>query len=754
MRPHRSIRLRLTLSIIGLTLGALAVGFTLVAVRQVKSFREERLQTMTALADAVGDSTVAELSFGQDSEAAKVLERLQEFEDIVAAALYDVDGALFATYRYEKSTRVIEWPERLAPGADKLQEVRDDVTVVRIPVEYDGELYGTIELVASNADLANETRSFLWTLGGIAAALLILSTGAGWLLQRRITRPIFELASVARRISGGETSLRAATGYGGELGTLADGFNAMLARLEAREREVVASRDLMRAVIDASPVAIIRLDDAGKVTLWSARAAEIFGAAEAEAIGRAIDDVIDDPSLSRIWATAVREPLVQTEVDAVGGKVLGLAGEPLDGGGAVIMVSDVTERRRSAEALAERALHLQRAQKMEVVGRLAGGVAHDFNNLLTVVMASCQMLYLRSGQRPELKAYVDNIQNAAQRGAALSRRLLAFSKQQPLEARPLDVRTVVSDLEKMVRSVVSENITVAVELTEVAAVVLADQGQLEQVLLNMVLNARDAMPRGGVLSLRARAVDVDATEQGPRRSPTGSWIAVSVTDTGIGMSPETVARVFEPFFTTKEHGTGLGLATAIQIAHDVGGEITVTSKVGRGTTFTLWLPRVRDLEAAAIKEASAVQVTGTDTVLLVEDEPALRNLVQIMLAEAGYHVLAAATPKEALALGSAAGVVIDLLLTDVVMPEMSGPQLATELVRRNPDVQVLYMSGYVGDSLSQHGFDEGAAVLIHKPFKPEQLLKVVRDVLDARPMRRARRASELLFGRNPEGGTA
>ncbi len=751
---NASIRTRLTVSILGITLAALAVGFTVVAIRQVRSFREERLQTMTTLADAVGDSSVPELSFGQDTEAAKVLQRLQEFPDIEAAALYDVDGSLFAVYQRPDTGRPVEWPQRIAADAPEVREVGGSVTVVRIPIVYDGDRYGTVELVASNATLEAETRSFLFTLVGIAVALLAMSTVAGWLLQRRITRPIFELASVASRISGGETSLRAAAGYGGELGTLAAGFNAMLARLEAREREVVASRDLMRAVIDASPVAIIRLDQSNAVTVWSARAAEIFGASESKAIGRPIAEVVDDPALTKVWAKAVREPLVSTEVDARGDKALGFASAPLPGGGAVIMVTDITERRRNAEALAERALHLQRAQKMEVVGRLAGGVAHDFNNLLTVVMASCQMLYLRSGQRQELKGYVDNIQNAAQRGAALSRRLLAFSKQQPLDARPLDCRTVVTDLEKMVRSVVSENITVAVELTEVPSVVLADQGQLEQVLLNMVLNARDAMPRGGVLNLRARAVDVEATDPGPRRSPTGSWIAVSVSDTGVGMAPETVARVFEPFFTTKEHGTGLGLATAIQIAHDLGGEITVTSKVGRGTTFTLWLPRVIDLEASVAEAVSAVQVAGTDTVLLVDDEPALRNLVQIMLAEAGYHVLAAATPKEALALGSAHGVQIDLLLTDVVMPEMSGPQLATELVRRNPDVQVLYMSGYVGDSLSQHGLEEGAAVLIHKPFKPEQLLKVVRDVLDARPMRRARRASELLFGRNPEGGTA
>jgi CheY-like chemotaxis protein len=205
--------------------------------------------------------------------------------------------------------------------------------------------------------------------------------------------------------------------------------------------------------------------------------------------------------------------------------------------------------------------------------------------------------------------------------------------------------------------------------------------------------------------------------------------------------------VFEPFFTTKTHGTGLGLATAAQIVRDAGGEITVQSKLGSGTTFTLWLPRLRGADVITGEVAPAAPPVGTETVLVVEDQPDLRNLIQIMLVEAGYHVIVGATPSEALALGSAAGVDIDLLLTDVVMPGMSGPQLAAELVRRRPEVEVLYMSGYVGDALAKHGVDEQAVALIHKPFKPEQLLQLVRTILDARPTRRTRRASEVsLFG--------
>jgi PAS domain S-box-containing protein len=692
---------------------------------------------------------VSALAFGDADDAKNVLDRLGEFPDIEAAALYDAEGQLFTTYAEDGAT-ARTWNDALAADAPEIREVGDDSARVRMPVLYDGEHYGTIELLASNATLDRQITGYIWTLLAISLVLVVASVLAAWFLQRRITRPIFELADVARRVTTAQdTSLRAPTRHSGEIGTLATGFNAMLAKLEAREHEVVSSRDTLRAVIDASPVAIIGIDARGTITLWNARATEILRANEGDAIGKAIASVAPDPALTPLWRRSTGESLVGIEVEVAGGdRALAISSAPLPEGGAMVMIADVTERRRVAEALAERATQLQRAQKMDVVGRLAGGVAHDFNNLLTVVLASCQMLHLRSSGRAELKNYIDNIQNAAQRGAALSRRLLAFSRQQAVDARMIDARAVITDLERMVRSVVGENIEVRLDAIDVPCIIMIDQGQLEQVLLNMVLNARDAMPNGGTLTLRTRVVEGgDGT--GPARGASGGnqWVGISISDTGIGMSPETAARVFEPFFTTKGHGTGLGLATADQITRDAGGEITVGSELGRGTTFTLWLPRIGGAEAHTTDVSTTTVVPGTDTVLLVEDEPALRNLVQILLAEAGYHVIASATAQEALSLGTAPGVQIDLLLTDVVMPGMSGPQLATELLRRRPEIQVLYMSGYIGDALSEHGLDEAAAALIHKPFKPDHLLKLIRDLLDARPTRRARRASEHMFHR-------
>jgi PAS domain S-box-containing protein len=735
-----SIRTRLTLVILGIALGCLLVGFAVVGVRQIDALRAQRLRTMSVMADVVGDSTVSGLAFEDKDDANDVLARLHEFPDIEAAVVFDDTGAVFASYRRPGAALDAAWPAPLAADARPVREVRDRVSVVRLPVVYEGERYGTIELIASNQALAAEIRALIVTLIMIAAALVLASIAAAWYLQRRITRPILELAAVARQITaGGTPSLRAPTGQPGELAVLAAGFNAMLEEIEAREREIVASRDTLRAVIDTSPLAIIGVDGARRVTLWSQRAREFFGAAEADALGQPIAAVAKDPALTEVWA---RRGGGDADVELDSGRMLELSITSLPDGGAVIMASDVTEERHAAHALAERAAQLQRAQKMDVVGRLAGGVAHDFINLLTVVLASCQMLARRGATRPELHGYIENIQNAAQRGSALSRRLLSFSRRHAPDERVVDIRGVVTDLEKMVRSVTGENVTVAKDLAASSSTAHLDQGQLEQVLLNLVINARDAMPSGGVMTLRTR-LDPDGLGGPPgKRSPTGGWISISVEDTGVGMTPDTVARLFEPFFTTKSNGTGLGLATSRQIIRDMGGEITVTTRAGLGTTFTVWLPLL-DGTADRSTELTAVPLNTTnDTILLVEDEVALRNLVQILLTEAGYHVIPASSSREALALGIAPGVAVDLLLTDVVMPGLSGPQLAAELTRRRPEVQVLYMSGYVGDALAEQGLDETAVTIIGKPFKPEQLLRTVRDMLDARPMPRPHRPSE------------
>jgi signal transduction histidine kinase/CheY-like chemotaxis protein len=725
-----SIRTRLILIVTSITLGCVLVGFTVVGLHQIKAFRAQRLQVMGVLVDAISDSSVSALAFRDPRDGGEALRDLAQFSDVEAAALYDDDGKLFATYN-KKGERSRDWTPAVVPKDLPRSEISERETRVRRRVLHDGHDYGTIDMIASNDALRHEIASFIATLAAIALALVAASIAAAWLLQRRITRPILQLANIARRITRGEAiTLRATTGQPGELGVLAAGFNAMLENLAIREQEVIASRDTLRAVIDASPVAIIACDADGVVTLWNEQASAIFGTSEQEAVGRPITGVAPDPALAGIWSRCTTESLAAVEVD-VPGRALAVSTAPLTGG-AIVMVTDISERRRAAEARAEHAAQLQRAQKMDVVGRLAGGVAHDFNNLLTVVIASSQMLRSRTKGMSDLADYIDNIQIAANRGAALSRRLLGFSRFQAIDEKDVDLHAVLLDLEKMMRSVIGEHMVVALDLDSRPSLAHLDQGQLEQVLLNMVLNARDAMPGGGSLTIRSRVVDGDDAAA-PRKSPSEGWVTIAVQDTGVGIPPENIGRVFEPFFTTKQSGTGLGLATAQQIAHNLHGEITVASEVGAGTTFTVWLPLVGSVAPRVSAAAIETSPAGSDSVLLVEDEPALRNVVELLLAEAGYEVLLASTPKEALEV-VATGVHIDLLLTDVVMPGMSGPKLAGEIARSRPDIIVLYMSGYVGNALSEHGLDDRAP-LLHKPFTPEQLLQMVRDTLGAHPRR-------------------
>ncbi len=370
---------------------------------------------------------------------------------------------------------------------------------------------------------------------------------------------------------------------------------------------------------------------------------------------------------------------------------------------------------------------LRQSQKMEAVGRLAGGVAHDFNNLLTVIAGYAALLRddLGTGEQPEL----DEIQAAVKRAAELTRQLLTFSRKQVLQPQVLDVNTVVTGMEGMLRRLIGEDITLVTALSGDLGKVKADPGQMEQVIMNLVVNARDAMPSGGKLLIESKSVRL---EQGQlTKLAAGPYIQLSVSDTGHGMTPETASRIFEPFFTTKEvgKGTGLGLATALGIMEQSGGTLTVESKVGVGTIFRAYLPLTAEQPGTASGGRPAESNgAASATVLLVEDETPLRRLISQVLKSAGHNVLDAAGGEEALALSVRHSGPIDLLLTDVVMPGMRGPELVAKLRARRPQINVLYMSGYDNDLIDQKSL-ESTASFLQKPFSPRALLRRMHSLL-------------------------
>jgi two-component system cell cycle sensor histidine kinase/response regulator CckA len=393
----------------------------------------------------------------------------------------------------------------------------------------------------------------------------------------------------------------------------------------------------------------------------------------------------------------------------------------------IAFFDDVTERR-----ILENQLRL--AQKMEAIGQLSGGIAHDFNNLLGVIIGYGELLEDRLPQGDPLHLVCAQINKAAESAASLTRQLLAFSRQQVLEPKVLDVNAIVLDIETLVRRLIGEHIVLSVELDPALGPTRADQGQIQQVLINLVVNARDAMPDGGKLMIETANVDL---LQGYARShpplQPGRYILLAVTDAGIGMDAETQSHIFEPFFTTKGlgKGTGLGLATVYGVVKQSGGYIWVYSEPGHGTTFKVYLPRTD--EVAHVEKTDtrlAKSLRGTETILLVEDEEALRELTRNLLMESGYTVLEARNPAQAIEIVRGHRDPIHLLLSDVVMPGMSGPELARNLARLRPEMKVHYMSGYTGNSVFRRGLLDTHATFLQKPFTRNMLLQQVRDALE------------------------
>ena len=402
-----------------------------------------------------------------------------------------------------------------------------------------------------------------------------------------------------------------------------------------------------------------------------------------------------------------------------------------DGAGQIVnyvaVKRDVTEEMRLAKQLFQ-------AQKMEAVGRLAGGIAHDFNNLLGVITGYGEIVHRRLADEDPLKGRVEQILKAAERAAGLTRQLLAFSRKQVLLPKILDLNAVVSDMEKMLRRLIGEDVELATQLAPDLGSVRADPGQVEQILMNLAINARDAMPDGGRITVETCNADLDAAYAAthPPTRP-GSYVMLAVTDTGSGMDAATQARIFEPFFSTKEvgKGTGLGLSTLYGIVKQSEGYVWVYSEVGVGTTFKIYLPRVDEEAPLARDVGPGPLLRGAETVLLVEDEASLRELLREALEANGYSVLVARDGAEALKIAEAHAGPIQIMVTDVIMPGMIGPKIVELVAQTRPEMKVLYISGYSDESVVRHGLIGPGRAFLSKPFGPEVLLRRVREALDA-----------------------
>jgi PAS domain S-box-containing protein len=511
------------------------------------------------------------------------------------------------------------------------------------------------------------------------------------------------------------------------------------------ERALAESEARKSAILDSALDGVITIDENGRIIDFNPAAERMFGHRADDVRGADMADLIIPPEFRQRHREAFARYLATGEATLIGGRAelsgLRANGDEFpvelsitrgDVGGRTFFTSylrDLTDRRRAEEERDALEAQLRQSQKMEAIGRLAGGVAHDFNNILLAIRGFAALLFKNLGDSHE-REHVRGIDLAAERAADLTRQLLAYSRQQVLQPEPTDINVVVEETSEMLARLIGEDIRLTYELAPGLRPVLVDRSQLSQVILNLAVNARDAMPDGGSLEIRTRSVEVDETGVlGVEDIEPGTYTLLRIADTGSGISAETAAHVFDPYYTTKADGTGLGLATVHGIVQQSGGHIALSSELGVGTTFALYFPVTEEPVAVAEDPVEVVDMEGDETILLVEDAELLRPLLVEVLESYGYRVIPAANGADALELLARDRPAIDLLITDVVMPGMNGRELAERIGAELPGLRVLFTSGYPADPHIRQSIAEGRVAFIQKPYLADELARTVRQIL-------------------------
>jgi PAS domain S-box-containing protein len=598
-----------------------------------------------------------------------------------------------------------------------------------------------IEKKSGLEDTRRAQQRAAWTLVVTSFLALITAGFLGVGVTRSIAGRLEKVDAAARSLARGQFQQQLVVGGNDEIARLSQVFNEMSSRLRSLYETLQRSEAHFRSIIEHASDFILILDAEGLVRYASPSSERALGQNES-LIGRSVFELVhsgDEPALKIFLQRAKETAEFQTSIELRTSQAEGpsrilqvfatnLLQDP-SVAGIVMNARELTDVKRLEE-------QLRQAQRMEAIGTLSGGIAHDFNNLLTVIRGYTNQLLESPRQPPESRMQIKRIDEAAERASALTRQLLAFSRRQVLQPKVFDVNELVANLDQMLRRLIGEHIEMKTIAAKEPCLVKADPPQIEQVIMNIAINARDAMPHGGKLTLETTQAELDqAFVAGHAGAVPGPYVMLAVSDTGEGMDADTKAHIFEPFFTTKGlgKGTGLGLSTVYGIVKQSEGYISVYSEPGRGSTFKVYLPRLNEaVKARRKEELPATDARGQETILVVEDEPMIRELIETMLKSRGYSVLTVDNPVQAAAFSAQHAGPIHLLLTDVVMPGISGREVASKISAQRPDTKVIFISGYTPNAIVHHGVLDEELHFLEKPFTAATLCNKVREVLNGK----------------------
>jgi PAS domain S-box-containing protein len=698
--------------------------------------RDRMTSNLTAIAHVIGENCTGSLAFDDAEDAVEVLGSLMAISSIENAAVYKSDGSLFAVYHRDSDSNDVT---RVDPGGTEGHSFDVDGITIRNTIVLEGTPIGIVVVRSDLSDLW----AFIERGLAVIALFILLSFAIAFFvanrLQRMISTPISTLAETVKNVSESQDlSQRAQKHSDDEIGQLTDTFNNMLSEIERSDAALRESELRFRGLIDNAADAIFLFTTTGDVMVANQCACDSLGYTIQQLLRLNVRDFMKveseiDGGFDEIWnpklfhhAQTVNVLHQRSDGSTFPVEVrLGIL--QLDGNESVLaLVRDMSDRQQLEAQLIE-------AQKLEAVGQLAGGIAHDFNNILQAIIGYSEII-LNSTADKTVHELLDEVIGSANRATVLIRQLLAFSRKQMLELENIDLNDTVDDMAKMLRRVIGENIALTIKTYTDLPLVKADQGQMEQILMNLCVNARDAMPTGGTIDIKLNEIELDdqfCSEHAWARP--GKYVQLSIRDTGTGMDASTLKHVFEPFFTTKrsDQGTGLGLATVYGIIRQHRGFVDVYSELGHGTVFRIYFPIVAGEKQMQVAQKVAAPQNGSETILLAEDDGTIRKLAKLILESAGYKIIAAEDGEIALDLFSQKKEEIHMLMLDIVMPNKGGIEVFKDIRDQGATLPVLFSSGYSFDNIDDDIFSNGEQSIIQKPYARAALLTKIREVLDS-----------------------